>query len=359
MAATRSIEDQLDRLAALRSAPSAPGVREALAAALGNKTNLIVAKAATLASDFGRDDMGTELLGGLERFLQAPGSDKGCCAMTACAKALVDTELRGEVLRAREAFLFGARHVQMEPTWGGSVDTAGELRGLCALGLVKTGHPEVLLVLTDLLADPVAQTRSGAARALGYSGQESAVLLLRLKLNLRDKEPDVMAECLGGVLRVGVPWAIQYVAQFLDDADDAVRSAAALELGESRKPEALAPLRDRLRVETEDTVRRPILLAIAMLRTPEARETLLSLIASAKPAIAAEAVEAMGIYRADPATRAQVASAVQTRNAAEVARAFGRHFQHNSERKISSGRVRAAKVRNAAKQPRMARTSIG
>src|SRR4051794_4910578 len=114
MAGARSIEAKLDRLAALRAAPSAPQVRDELVTALASKVNLIAAKAATLVADFGRNDMVTELLATLRRFLAEPTTDKGCAATTACAKALVDGELREEVLNARELFLQGARHVQME-----------------------------------------------------------------------------------------------------------------------------------------------------------------------------------------------------------------------------------------------------
>src|SRR4051794_40715276 len=98
MAGARSVEDRLDRLAALRAAPSAPEVREELAKGLADKANLVAAKAATLTADFGRGDMAAELLGAVERFLDEAQVDKGCAAMTACAKALVDSELRGEVL---------------------------------------------------------------------------------------------------------------------------------------------------------------------------------------------------------------------------------------------------------------------
>ena len=49
----------------------------------------------------------------------------------AIAKALMELEYRQSA-----AFLRGARHIQMEPIWGGQEDTASTLRGVCMLGLI-------------------------------------------------------------------------------------------------------------------------------------------------------------------------------------------------------------------------------
>ena len=43
--------------------------------------------------------------------------------------------------------------MQKEGSFGPPVDVAAELRGVCALGLVKIGYGDVLVELTDLLAD--------------------------------------------------------------------------------------------------------------------------------------------------------------------------------------------------------------
>ena len=53
--------------------------------------------------------------------------------MIAIARALFALDYDGEGL-----YLAGMRHVQMEPGWGGSSDTAVELRGMCAMGLAST-----------------------------------------------------------------------------------------------------------------------------------------------------------------------------------------------------------------------------
>ena len=49
------------------------------------------------------------------------------------------------------------------------MDTAAELRGVCALGLVRMGYRDVLVELADLLMDPEAQARMMAARSLAHA----------------------------------------------------------------------------------------------------------------------------------------------------------------------------------------------
>ena len=84
-------------------------------------------------------------------------SDKGCAAKTAIAEALAAMEY-GEP----EPFLRGVRHVQREPVWGGTEDTAGRLRAACILGLMGTGYPDAAREAVDLLADPQPDARAAA-----------------------------------------------------------------------------------------------------------------------------------------------------------------------------------------------------
>ena len=133
-------------------------------------------------------------------------------------------------------------------------------------------------------------------------------------------------ECLSSVLRVSPRWAVEYAGRFLNDPDPGVRSVAALALGESRKPAALEPLAGRLKAETDPEVRKPLALAVAMLRTPESRELLLSLIRGGRPADAADAVEAMGLYKHDGTVRAAVEEAVRRQGDADTARALRTAF---------------------------------
>jgi HEAT repeat protein len=315
-----SVEASLDRLIALRADPSAPGVRDELARGLASKTYLVASKAAMIAGEFIRTDLTAELVSAFDRFLTS--TDQGCSAKTAVAKTLLEVGDRD----AEPVFVRGIRHVQKEGSFGPPVDVAAELRGTCALGLVKIGHRDVMVELTDLLDDPEPQARVGAARALAYAGQDAGALLLRLKLLMGDPNPDVSAECMTALLTLWPRKALAFVARFLDDVDESIRGYAALALGESRQAEALEPLRARLKREPEADVRRAMLVALAALRSAESVDHLVKFVSSARPADAAAAVEALGIYRHDAAVRARLEEALNQRRDETLRRAFAKSF---------------------------------
>lgn len=320
-----SVEAALDRLVALRADPSAPGVRDELAKALGHKVNFVAAKAAAIAAEFKRTDLNSELIAAFERFSSGDekSPDRGMVARTAIVKALYEAGPR----EAEEVFKRGIRQVERSGGFGiAGSDAAAEMRGLCGLGLVRIGDRDALVELTDLLNDREPSCRIAAARALGYSGQDAGALLLRLKLLMGDPDPDVTAECLTALLNLWPRKALGFVARFLNDVDESVRGAAALALGESRQAEALEPLRARLKREPEADVRKVLLVAMAMLRSPESVEHLLAVLASSRAPDAVAAVEALGIYRHDAAVRAKVHEVVKTRGEEPLQRAFAKSF---------------------------------
>ena len=77
----------------------------------------------------------------------------------------------------------------MEPVWGGTADTAADVRGTCALGLVATGYPRALVAIAQLLYDAEPDTRVGAIRAAANGAPREAELLLRSKALAGDEEP--------------------------------------------------------------------------------------------------------------------------------------------------------------------------
>src|SRR5437764_10220533 len=172
----RSIDDQLSRLDALRRAAPSPQTRAELEKALSGKSNLLAAKAARVAGELKLKEIQPAMAAAFRHFLE-DGSDKGCLAKTAIVKALDALEARDE-----ETFLLGAKHVQMEPSFGGSGDVAVELRCESVAALVRMNSRKMWEPLADLLADPDSQARATAARALGATGQDAAKLLLRYKL---------------------------------------------------------------------------------------------------------------------------------------------------------------------------------
>lgn len=318
MAKARGVDAVMEALAALKSQPASPEVGGQIGKALDSKVNFVVAKAADLARQFKFGELCPQLTAAFDRFM---AEDKGCAAKTAIAKAALELECGAEAV-----FVAGVRHVQMEGSFGGPVDVAAELRGLCALGLVQVRYRGMMNELVELLADREPQARTGAVRALANTGREDAALALRLKVLLGDREPDVMGECFSALLHIAPVESVSFVGRFLESPEDAVRDAAALALGASRQPASLELLK-RLYVPGIDPRFRPTLfLAIATCRSPEAIEFLTSLVGEERPGAAAEAVAALGLYRHDAALRGRVAKAVKDVGSDMLAREFVKHF---------------------------------
>ena len=122
---------QLARLRATRADASAPQAVAEIESALRGKSTVVAARAAEIVAEAKLDSLEPALLEAFDRFMQ-DGTDKGCIAKLAIAKALLELETRAELTMLR-----GARHVQMEPAYPRAADVAAELRANCAVALVN------------------------------------------------------------------------------------------------------------------------------------------------------------------------------------------------------------------------------
>jgi HEAT repeat protein len=272
----RSTDVEIE-LAALDELPSDPAELTArLAAALGAKHCRVVAKGARLAEERLHYASIPALVAAYARFVDQPvKADPVCIAKKAVVRALValdcdDAEFFRGCLACR----------QLEPVWGGKRDTAAEVRAAAAMGLVATGHPRALVALAGLLRDPEPEARVGAARAIACGNPHEAELLLRSKVLAGDSEPAVIGECFTGLLGVEPDESIPFVVAALQAEDESVSELAALALGESRLPEALAPLLHAWHAAVgKHAFRRALLRAVAAHRSEEALAWLLALVA--------------------------------------------------------------------------------
>jgi HEAT repeat protein len=180
-----------------------------------------------------------------------------------------------------------------------------------------------------MLLDRKPQVRLAAARALGIGRRDEAALLLRFKLLTGDGDGDVLAECIHSLTRIWPQKSVPYLAPYLDASDRVVRDNAAIALGGTRQREAFDLLKERWQFGgSGDAASRPaLLLAIAMTRLPDAIELLLSIISSAKPDAAGDAIEAMGMYRHDEAVRTRLDAIITGRDAAELKTIFDQTFR--------------------------------
>jgi hypothetical protein len=311
---TRGAKDRStidEQLAALDALPAERNQKiETLTRALAHKHYRIAAKAARLAEDALLYELVPTLLAAYPRFLDKPlKADPSCFAKKALARALVALDCSNT-----EFFRRGLEYRQLEPVWGGTADTAVDVRTSCAMGLVASGYSRALVELTALLNDADAGARIGAVRAIACGNPREAELLLRAKAHGGDAEPQVLGECFTGLLAVEPDESLQFVAVYLEHADDAVRELAALALGESRLDGALAHLKKAWDgVLLRDEFRRALLRAAAAHRSEEAFDWLLAIVGDARIAVALEAVEALAIYRHNAKLKQRVATAVDER----------------------------------------------
>jgi len=315
MAKSRKLEALMESLNQARQDSNTEAGLDILRQALSSNYSVAIAQAAYLISEAEIDSLIPNLAAAFPRLLIKPqDSDPGCRGKQAIAEALYRFNYSDETL-----FLSGIRHVQMEPVWGGQVDTAPCLRGTCALGLVRMNYNSVMVELADLLADPESEARIGAVRAIAYSGNDQGIPLLRLRIKVGDKPP-VISECLTALLQLA-PTASLPLAQDLlyarkdngYEEDVEIAEAAALALGESRLPEAFELLQNWWKQTRDMELRRSGLLAIATLRQSPAIQFLISLIAEGLSGDAKSAIKALSIYQQDRTIWKQVCDTVEQR----------------------------------------------
>lgn len=313
------VEKTLADLHALRALPQSPELRQRLTEALNSKTNLVVARAADVIRDLKLSDLAPLLVPAFDRFLNDPSSDKGCPALIAIVKALY--ELGHD---ASDVFLRGIR-VRMG-SWGGA-DPAAELRGLCALGLVRIGHRDVVNELVTLLTDKESVARIYACRALAYTARDDvAAPILRLKILTGDRDPDVIAEAFSALVRLTPEKAVEFLAPYLDDESEDLRTAAALSLGESRRASAFELLRTHYERTTDPDGRRTLLVALSLLRLPQSLDYLVNLATIAPVNTIPDLLDALKIYSHDDTLRARLHAAITARNDPTLLRLYSAAF---------------------------------
>ena len=305
----RPEEAKLDALNALDPHDRAT-FDEALGKALQDKNYRVVGRAASLVEEHQLATRIPDLLAAYARFLQdAAKRDPNCIAKKAITRALVTLECRDS-----EFYLKGIRYVQLEPVWGGTADTAVDVRGTCAMGLVSSGYVRAVPELAVLLADSEVRAREAAVRAISCGYPREAEALLRFKMLAGDERPEVLAECFTGLLAIAPEECMTLVAAHLSHRDEAVRDFAALALGESHHPLALEHLRRRWdAVLVPEEMRATLIRAAAVHRSEAAFDWLLTIIENGTKKQADIAVDALAVYERNTKLAERVKAALAKR----------------------------------------------
>jgi hypothetical protein len=287
------VEKQLEHLKSLRAGGVSEASTKELRKALSDRVNVVSAKAAGIADEWQLKALIPDLKAAFGRMLDAPETDSQCWGKNAISKALKDLGLAESAL-----FLHGLMHFQWESTWGGKTDAATVLRATCALALVQcTDLPrhETLRYLVNAATERDAGVRSDAVRALEQMSGNEVILLLRLKARAGDQEVSVTGQVLDSLLHLEGPAAVPFVSEFLHRASEELIEEAALALGASRLPEAVAALCATW------SERRPggaaLLRAISASRQDSALEFLLQQIRTARLRVAEDALHALELHQ--------------------------------------------------------------
>jgi HEAT repeat protein len=318
MRASRSEDAKLERLSLLAQEEPSPAIAAELRQLIKNSSHHVVAQAAAIAAKMKLAVVENELVAAFDRYLIDPlKSDKNCVGKVAIIDALNELDYQ-----LADVFLKGVRYVQMEPRWGKLEDAADAVRAGCAIGLVRIDYREVLPILVDLLNDEAHTVRIAAAQSLAAHASEAALLLLRLKARVGDAMPEVVGECLAGLMRAAPEESQPFVAEFLQHADAAIAEGALVALGNSHRPEAFEVLRAYWQKNTRPDLRETALLAISLLRLPAASDFLIALVEEATEPTAAEAISALAIHFYDNRLRERVALVVNARSSWKLSSVF-------------------------------------
>jgi hypothetical protein len=318
-----TIEEELAEVVRAASDPSDPTNVERLRDALLRGRAIPAARAASAIGQKGLDAFDEDLKRAFERFLEDPvKADPGCRAKVAALEALDRREHLDPA-----PFVAAARYKQFEPAWGSPVDTAVGLRARAIAALARIGHPDILLVAAELLADKEPPVRRAAADALAHHGERAGAALALFKLRTGDEDQLVILACASALLSLAPDRGIAELRSLLFDGDEQLRELAALTLGESRREEAIDLLFEALDRTVLPEERKVLLRALGFCRHERARDFLLDRIATGSAPEAKAAVSALGEQRREPGIREKVEEAARLNERvtldAAIAEVFG------------------------------------
>jgi len=310
--ASRKFEERIEQLRQLRRAGASERGLVILRPYFGDRSNLVIAEAAKTAAALRLVDCIPDLLAVYDRLFADPvKTDPKCLGKAAIVRALTQLDYSESA-----PFIRGVTHVQMEGARAGLEDSAAPLRAHSALALAQCSdltRGEMLRYLVDALSDPEDPVRLEAVRALHQAGGDEAALLLRLKARTGDARPLIMGHVFDALLNLEQSRAVNLVAERLNSAGEDVREEAALALGASRLPAAVAVLIKEWHQLHGDDFRSTLLRAISSSRLPEAIAFLLRIVTTGSVRQSAAAIDALKIHQGSSEIQARVQEAMNAR----------------------------------------------
>jgi len=320
----RGTEAKIEALCKVMEQGSKAEATGALQQALSAKSNFLVSKAAEFAGEKLFYELIPDLTQAFERFLESPlENDKTCAAKRAIVRALYELDYDRSRFYRR-----GIGYVQLEPVWGGHVDTAVELRCTCALGLAASNDPRAVLDIIGLLYDEESQARISAVKAIELLHPFQGEMVLRSKILQGDTGAEVIAQCFSSLVKVAPEESVEFVAGFLEDDRESYTEGAALALGESRLDEALDMLIEAAGNAMEgSSLFQSLCNAIALQRKDMGFDYLLGRLENAGESAACAAISALAIYDFNNDLKEQVARRVEKRESRRITECFLKRWE--------------------------------
>jgi hypothetical protein len=121
--------------------------------------------------------------------------------------------------------------------------------------------------------------------------------------------------------------SFEFVAGFVDPRYELLYEHAALALAESRLPGVFEFLKEKWTTTFDREFKQTLLLPIALTRSQEARDFLISVLETGEVKMATVAITTLGIYREDATMRKRAEEAIGGPNKAQMLAALRRVFE--------------------------------
>ena len=318
-------EQKIDQLDNLRlSDPNADDNADnqaVLLKAVQAKHNRLVAKAAKLCAQHYLSQYHETLKTAFHYFAQHADKDKGCFAKKAIVQSLFEMDHLDD-----DFYAAAIKIRQPEPVWGGSIDSAIDVRCWAALGLTLSPNSRIMFELLELLHDPEAQARLGAVKAISCIAVAQAELLLREKILDGDEDAYVIGECFHQLMTIEPDYSLQFVASYLDHSDEEWLEYAALAIAQQPTTEALQLLTAQLEQNALGLQQKHLIKAIALHRSSAAIDYLLDRLQDAGQQQALYIISALSNYRSNSEVRQLVAECIEQSQQPSLQQAFEEYW---------------------------------
>lgn len=259
-----------------------------LVTAIGDRNNVLVSKAAWLASEMGNRALVEPLREAFDRFLEKPTkTDPSCIAKNAIILALYNLDYQDL------AFYRSLMHYrQMEPGFDEPEDLAMDVRRITAAAIAASNDHRSIMDLVLMLDDPIKTVRASVVKSISTLAPQLAEVSIRQKLSSGDPSAEVIDECFRALIQINRDDSIPLIEPYLDSLE--VADYAAFALGESRDIAAFKILENAY--QTRRIPRQTAIQAISLARIDEAVVFLVKLIRTESEEIAELAYTAMESY---------------------------------------------------------------